>query len=51
MGRRSLLNVLDVENELFHAQTELINGEYQVRLNTYRLLANIGVLVQSVVRT
>jgi adhesin transport system outer membrane protein len=44
LGRRSLLDVLNAENELFQARSNLVSGEYAISAGEYRLLAAIGVL-------
>ncbi|MCH9769808.1 MAG: TolC family outer membrane protein [Gammaproteobacteria bacterium] len=44
IGQRSLLNLLDVENELFNSQREYTTGRYQVIFNAYNLFAGMGVL-------
>jgi outer membrane protein, adhesin transport system len=47
LGKRALFNVLDQENELFQAKIQQVNGEDEILRNQYRLLANMGVLVES----
>lgn len=47
LGRSSLLDLLDTENEKFTAQSSYINGLYQARIACYRLLASMGILVES----
>lgn len=42
--QRSLLDVLNAENELFTANSNRISGYYALLLEEYRLLANIGLL-------
>jgi outer membrane protein, adhesin transport system len=44
IGKRSLLNVLDSENDLFASETEYINARYDVRTDVYSLLSQIGIL-------
>lgn len=44
LGQRTLLDVLDVENELFQARVALVEGEFDLRVSTYQMLATIGVL-------
>lgn len=39
IGQRSLLDVLDTENELFDARSSLINAEFNLRLAEFRVLA------------
>ncbi|WP_286238824.1 TolC family outer membrane protein [Neptuniibacter halophilus] len=47
IGQRTLLDLLDTENELFSARSELVNGKYDNHLSEYRLMAAVGVLLQS----
>lgn len=47
IGRRTLLDLLDTENEKFVAQSDYINGQYKERIACYRLLASMGVLVDT----
>jgi adhesin transport system outer membrane protein len=42
LGRRTLLDVLDTENELFQARAELAEGEYDVIFAHWALLATLG---------
>ncbi len=44
LGQRSLLNVLDAENEYFRARTDLATGKYQLKLSKYRVLESMGTL-------
>lgn len=44
LGQRTLLDVLDVENELFVARVALVEGEYDFRVANYQILSTIGVL-------
>lgn len=44
IGKRSLLNVLDIENELFLSRADLVNGRFGVALDKYTVLADIGIL-------
>lgn len=44
LGRRSLLDVLNTEDELFRARASYVNGVYAIKSDTYRLLAAMGVL-------
>lgn len=48
LGKRTLLDLLDNEVELFNARTALINGKYGVDLAAYNLLASTGDLVDTV---
>ena len=47
LGRRSLLDVLDVENELFQARISVVNAEIQHRIAEYRVLATMGTLISA----
>jgi len=47
LGRRSLLDLLDAENELFIARSNLAAGRYEDIVNGYFLEAAKGLLVQS----
>ena len=44
VNRRSLLDLLDVENELFVSRTSLVTEEYTVMFGIYRVLATMGLL-------
>ena len=46
VGRRSLLNVLDVRQEQFRAQSALVDASLLQRLSEYRLLSAEGKLVE-----
>ncbi len=48
LGKRTLLDLLDNEVELFNARSALINGKYAVDLAAYNLLASTGDLVDTV---
>lgn len=47
LGRRSLLDLLNAENELFQARAALSSGRITLRASEFRLLAAMGVLVDS----
>lgn len=47
LGRRTLLDVLDVGNELFQARTELVRGQYRVKSASYQLISTEGLLLKS----
>jgi len=47
MSKRSLLDVLDMRRELFNSNVAYVNGKYAVKLDSYSLLANIGVLAKT----
>lgn len=44
LGQRTLLDVLDVENELFQARVSLVTGEFDLRVASYQILATMGTL-------
>lgn len=45
LGRRSLLDVLDAENELFNTRTQAVTAKSSIEVNTYRLYALAGNLL------
>lgn len=45
IGQRTLLDLLDSENELYQATRSRISAEYERQLNGYRILANLGKFV------
>lgn len=45
--KRTLLNVLNAENELFTAQSNRVKGRYALLVEEYRFLANLGILQAS----
>ena len=45
IGRRSLLDLLDSENELYQAKRSLLTAEYDYLVSAYRILANMGKFV------
>jgi adhesin transport system outer membrane protein len=45
LGQRSLLDVLDQENEVFQARINYVNGKTEVAFSTYRILAGVGKLM------
>jgi len=47
VNRRSLLDLLDVENELFVSRTQLVTEDYTVRFGVYRVLATMGLLTRT----
>jgi len=48
IGKRTLLDVLDIQNELFRARSGLVSAEFQLRLAEYRLLATGGRFLGSI---
>jgi len=47
IGQRSLLDLLDTENELYQARRALANAEYDKKLSEVRLLATDGTLISA----
>lgn len=47
LGQRTLLDLLDVENEKFTSQTDYINAKYDHQIACYQLLASMGVLTDN----
>ncbi|MCE9680280.1 TolC family outer membrane protein [Shewanella sp. AS1] len=47
LGQRTLLDLLDTENELFEARTEYLEAEYDQILSEYRVLNATGRLLES----
>ena len=45
IGQRTLLDVLDSENELFTARIDYVNGVHDVNFSIYRILAGTGKLL------
>jgi adhesin transport system outer membrane protein len=46
LGQRSLLDLLDSENELFLSRSDLVTAEYTALFGGYRLMASMGTLPQ-----
>lgn len=46
IGRRTLLDVLNTENELFSSQISLVNAQYALKVDAYSLLASMGTLAK-----
>ncbi len=46
-GKRTLLDLLNVENEYFSASRAYINGKYNILLAKYRLLNSMGLLLSA----
>ncbi|HEC74153.1 MAG TPA: type I secretion protein TolC [Methylophaga aminisulfidivorans] len=46
LGQRTLLDLLDSENELFRAQTALVNTQYDEYYAIYRILNGMGMLLE-----
>jgi adhesin transport system outer membrane protein len=47
LGQRTLLDLLDSENEVFRARTALTNTQYDEMYAMYRILNSMGMLLQS----
>ncbi len=47
IGQRTLLDVLDAENELFNARKDYINADYDHLIAQYRILNATGNLLSS----
>ncbi|MCH8184257.1 MAG: TolC family outer membrane protein, partial [Proteobacteria bacterium] len=47
LGRRTLLDVLNVENEVFGAKASLLNGEINELLSQYQILTSLGRLLDT----
>ena len=47
VGQRTLLDVLDAENELFVAKGQLVTAQTNVELASYRILALVGQLLDT----
>jgi outer membrane protein, adhesin transport system len=47
IGQRTLLDVLDSENEVFVSRTAYLNGKYTVAYAQYRILASMGKLLET----
>jgi adhesin transport system outer membrane protein len=45
LGKRTLLDLLDVQNELLRAKTAYLTGQYSARFAKYRVLASTGSLL------
>jgi adhesin transport system outer membrane protein len=48
LGRRSLLDLLDAQNELFQSQLSRTDGEYRIVLSHYELIFTMGALLDTV---
>jgi adhesin transport system outer membrane protein len=47
IGQRTLLDVLDSENEVFVSHSAYLNGKYTVAYAQYRILASMGKLLET----
>jgi adhesin transport system outer membrane protein len=47
LGKRTLLDLLDVQNETYSAKKSLIEGNYKILVSEFQLLHNMGNLVQA----
>ncbi|WP_438970502.1 TolC family outer membrane protein [Methylophaga sp.] len=48
LGQRTLLDLLDSENEVFRARTALVNTQYDEMFAMYRILNSMGMLLQGI---
>lgn len=48
LGQRTLLDLLDVQVELFQSRADLVNSEFNVLVAEYDVLARIGRLLDSI---
>lgn len=46
LGKRTLLDLLDIQNELLRARVGLLTGQYAALFARYRVLASVGGLMQ-----
>ena len=44
VGTRTTLNILDAEKELTQSESNLVNAQYQLIINSFELLRNCGIL-------
>ena len=47
LGKRTLLDLLDIQNELLRSQIVLVSGQYAEAFARYRVLASTGNLLAS----
>ena len=47
LGKRTLLDLLDVQNELLRARVAYVSGQYTLRFARYRVLASLGQLLDA----
>lgn len=47
LGKRTLLDLLDIQNELLRAKVAYISGQYSAKLARYRVLASTGKLLDT----
>jgi adhesin transport system outer membrane protein len=48
LGKRTLFDLLDVQNELYNANKEYTSNRYKILISQYRLLHSMGVLAQRI---
>ncbi len=48
LGQRTMIDLLNVENESFRAKVDLVNGRFAVMRSNYRVMASMGWLVQGI---
>ncbi len=44
LGRRTLLDILDTEEELYSAKRELVTAKYDLIFSQYRILESMGII-------
>jgi adhesin transport system outer membrane protein len=47
LGQRTLLDLLDIQNELFTTRSQLVTEDFTVKFGVYRTLATMGMLLQT----
>jgi adhesin transport system outer membrane protein len=47
LGQRTLLDLLDIQNELFTTRSQLVTEDSTVKFGVFRTLATMGVLLQT----
>ena len=47
LGKRTLLDLLDIQNELLRARVAYISGQYSAKLARYRVLASTGRMLET----
>jgi outer membrane protein, adhesin transport system len=45
LGQRTLIDILDIQNEMFISQTNMVTEEFSGRYSVFRVLAAIGRLL------
>ncbi len=47
LGQRTLLDLLDIDNELFNSQTALVTENFTVAFGVYRVLGTMGMMLRT----